>query len=132
MTRTEFENKLTEICDAIIGSDSPYHWENHFEDGQYQFKLVRGEMTHAFTVALDKLEPDEEVSVKNLKRVSVAYNDATAATLAKLPEFDPDVFLAATPEQRQKMRFDREVKSSIAYLGMELSFLKFDAMEAAH
>ncbi len=29
MTRTEFENKLTEICDAAIGNTSPYHWDNH-------------------------------------------------------------------------------------------------------
>lgn len=132
MTRTEFENKLTEICNAAIGSDSPYHWENHFEDGQYQFKLVRGEMAHAFAVAMDKLEPDEEVSAKNLKRFCDAYSDATAATLAKAPGVDPDVFLAATPEQRQKMRFDQKVVNSIAYLGIELSFLRFDAMGAAH
>lgn len=132
MTRIEFDNKLMDICNAVIGSDCPYRWENHFEGGQYQFKIVRGEMAHAFTATIDALEPDEEVSTKNLNRFYDACSDALVASHAKASELNPDAFFNATLEQRREMRFNLKVMYTLAHLGIELSSLAIDALIAAH
>lgn len=132
MTRIEFDNKLMDICNAVIGSDSPYHWENHFEGGQYQFKIVRGELAHAFTATMDALEPDEEISTKNLNRFCDTYGDAMAAANAKVSEINPDAYIDATPEQRREMRFNLKVLNTLAYLGAGISSLAFDVVKAAH
>lgn len=132
MTRIEFDKKLMDFCNGIIGSDSSYHWENHFEGGQYQFKIVRGKMAHAFTATIDALEPDEEVSTKNLNRFCDACSDALVVANAKVSEINPDAYIDATPEQRRRMWFDLKIMHAIAYLGSEISSLAINALIAAH
>ena len=108
MTRTRLEKKLPQLCMVNPFRFDDFHWEYQFEGRELQLKLVRGKWEFPLTVAIDALEPDEEVSPRCLFEFGMACMEAStlAAERALMPT---EAYLAATPEQRDEKRFLRDV-----------------------